>query len=134
MTKYFNEDYVHEIINIHPLEQEIQRIRERSMFSKIINCNQCGHRGCVELSAYSTSPALSIFKYTGHNPDSGELYFQCPMCKSTLSVDPIKMINTNTLDGITRSVNIPVTADKKDKSLLSLWTVLSVGFFSVWWL
>lgn len=129
MPKYFNEDYVHEITNSPSLDQEIQRIREQSMFSRNINCRQCGHRGNVEIGAPSANPTANIFKYTGHNPDSGDLYFRCPLCKSTLSVDPMKMISTDTVDGVPGSVNVQITANKNKKSLYRLWTVLSVVIF-----
>lgn len=129
MPKYFREDYVYEIIDSPPLYQEIQRIREQSMFSRNINCRQCGHRGSVEIGAISANSTVSIFKYTGHNPDSGDLYFRCPLCKSTLSVEPMNMISSDTVDGLPGAYNVPITADKKEKSLLPLWTVLSVGFF-----
>jgi hypothetical protein len=129
MPKYFSEDYVHEIIDSPSLYQEVQKIREQSMFSRKINCRQCGHSGSVQIGDPSASPTVSIFKYTGHNPDNGDLYFQCPLCKATLSVDPMNMISTDTVDGVPNSINAPITADIKEKSLLPLWTVLSVGLF-----
>jgi len=129
MPKYFREDYVHEIIDSSPLYQEIQRIRGQGIFSRNIHCRQCGHRESVEIGAPSGKPRGSIFKYMRHNPDSGELYFRCSSCKSILSVDPMNMISTDTVDGVPNSSNVPITADIKEKSLLPLWTVLSVGFF-----
>lgn len=129
MPKYFHEDYVHEIIDSPSLYQEVQRIREQSMFSRNINCSQCGHRGSVEIGAPSASPTVKIFKYTGHDPDSGDLYFRCPLCKSTLSVDPMNMISADTVDGLPCSVNIPITTDKKETSFLPWWSLVSVVIF-----
>jgi hypothetical protein len=129
MPKYFSEDYLHEIIDSPSLYQAIQQIREQSMFSRNINCGQCGHHGIVEIGAPSANPTVTIFKYTGHDPDSGNLYFRCPLCKSTLSIDPMNMISTDTVDGVPNSVNVPIAADVKETSRRPLWIVLSVGFF-----
>ena len=129
MTRYFNEDYIHEIIGSLPLDQEMQRIREQMGFPRTIRCTQCGHHGSIEFGLPSTSPALSILKYTRHDPNSRDLYFRCPLCNATLLVGPEKVINTKTKGYNPRSFNVPVMNEKKEISLLPLWTFLSVGFF-----
>jgi hypothetical protein len=129
MTRYFNEDYIYEIIDSPSLYQEIQRIREAMGFSRTFHCTQCSYRASIEIGAPSASPALSILKYTKHDPDSRDLYFRCPLCNATLSVGPVKVLNTKTKGYNPRSFNVSVMNVKKEISLLPLWTALSVVFF-----
>lgn len=63
------------------------------MMTKTIVCQHCGIKGEIELPGMNgDTPSSPIFRHLGHNPFSGHLHYQCPVCEIVLLVDPLTVI------------------------------------------
>lgn len=69
------------------------------MFSREIICAACHHKGTVEIGTSYATPVSTIFKYIGHDPHGGDLYFRCPSCGAQLAADPMKLLNAKSTLG-----------------------------------
>lgn len=58
------------------------------------SCVNCGTTGELEIAGSNTYREVDkIFRCTGHNPFSGHLHYQCPVCNMVLLVDPILLLD-----------------------------------------
>lgn len=59
------------------------------MYTREIVCMNCGKAGKIEVPGFDEETfASSLFRYLGHNPLSGHMHYQCPICKIVLLVEP----------------------------------------------
>ena len=82
-----------------------------------MRCQRCGIEGEIEVQGLNSdkSPAL-IFRHIGHNPLSGHLHYQCPVCEIVMLVDPMTILDGLRLD----HSNIAARECRKDqRELLS---------------
>jgi|GEM_PF-620989 len=62
---------------------------------KCINCNYIGileNQGILFDDKTGDMPKSRCFKYKGHNPFSGNLYYQCSQCETTVLVNPMDVL------------------------------------------
>ena len=62
---------------------------------KCVNCNYIGileNQGIVFDDKTGDRPHSRCFKYKGHNPFSGNLYYECARCETTILVDPMDVL------------------------------------------
>jgi hypothetical protein len=63
------------------------------MMTRTIICQRCGTEGEIKGQGQkSDTPPAHIFRYRGHNPYSGDLHYQCPVCEIVLLVDPMSVL------------------------------------------
>ncbi len=59
-----------------------------------IHCLKCGIEGEIEVQGLnSDKPSALIFRHMGHNPFSGHLHYQCPVCEIVILVDPMTVLD-----------------------------------------
>jgi hypothetical protein len=54
-----------------------------------ITCIYCGVEGILNVHGLDDDGSLKIFKRVGRNHVSGQLHYQCPVCRIVLLVDPV---------------------------------------------
>lgn len=63
------------------------------MMTRTIVCQRCGIEGEIEVPGLNgDTPSSPIFTHVGHNPYSGHLHYQCPVCEIVLLVDPMAVL------------------------------------------
>lgn len=63
------------------------------MPTRDITCSNCEMVGEIEVHGFNnTIPSSNIFRHRGHNPLSGNMYYQCPACGIVLLVDPMAIL------------------------------------------
>lgn len=71
------------------------------MTAKEINCVYCGLKGDVDVYDQDMNDLQAkVFKHQGHNPFTGQLYYKCPSCQTTLQVNPMDVLKGEVLKGI----------------------------------
>jgi hypothetical protein len=60
-----------------------------------ITCIHCGAVGILNMHGLGNDESLKIFKRVGRNHVSGQLHYQCPVCKIVLLVDPVLIRDNN---------------------------------------
>jgi hypothetical protein len=89
------------------------------MTSRDIQCAYCGLKG--EIGEGYREPddhPMTIFKYLGHNPLSGHLHYQCPLCSMILFVPPMDVLAGKSLTGV------PTTAENRESIAKTLSNLL----------
>ncbi len=64
------------------------------MPAKGIVCAYCGT--CGEIDVWGVNMGLSssaMFQYVGHNPFSGHMHFQCPVCGIVSLISPLAVLD-----------------------------------------
>lgn len=65
------------------------------MIVRNISCTHCGQRGIMEYPDMSDNMSIpAVFRHLGHNPWSGNIYYQCPSCRTILLVDPSDVLGS----------------------------------------
>jgi hypothetical protein len=87
------------------------------IMTRTLICHRCGIEGDIAvLGINSDNPSICIFRHVGHNPFSGHLHYQCPVCGIILSVDSMTVLEfliselskVDTIDaGVTKTVRLP---------------------------
>lgn len=79
------------------------------MPTRDIACMNCGQVGMLDVHYVNdVVPKDRLFKHFGHDPYSGDLYYQCPACEIMLLVDPTAALGVKSLKGFPRwRVDLP---------------------------
>jgi len=88
------------------------------MPTRNIICLNCRHAGKLDVHNVNEAiPKDHLFKHLGHNPYSGDLHYQCPVCKIVLLVDPIAVLGTISLNGFPGRRTVPPARQCKNRSI-----------------
>jgi len=64
------------------------------MATREIRCAHCGILGKIEIWGLNEGiPLPSLFRYLGHEPLSGHMHFQCPVCRKVCVASPLSVLN-----------------------------------------
>jgi len=70
------------------------------MPTRNITCLNCHNVGMLDVHHVNdVVPQGHLFRHLGHNPYSGDLHYQCPVCRIVLLVDPIAALGEMPLNG-----------------------------------
>lgn len=93
------------------------------MTSKEINCAYCSLKGYIDESDQDLNDLQrKVFKHQGHDPFTGQLYYGCPYCLTTLQVDPMDVLKGEVLKGI------PVRERQRDPYYQTIYCHFSQKF------
>jgi hypothetical protein len=97
-----------------------------TMTAREINCAYCGLTGDID----GHDPGLNsfqakIFKHQGHNPFTGQLFYQCPSCLTMLQVSPMDVLKSEVLRGI------PVQEEQRDFDLCATYSRLKEKLYTL---
>jgi len=87
------------------------------MPAKEIVCAYCGTCGEIDVWGMNTGLSSSVmFQYLGHNPFSGHMHFQCPVCEIVSLVSPLSILGSGM---ITADTHPAVGKTARGESFLS---------------
>jgi len=90
------------------------------MMAKEIHCAHCGMMGDIDgYDQGMNGPQAKIFKHQGHDPFTGQIHYQCPVCLTTLQVNPMNLLRGEALHGI------PVREEQDNYSLQAIHSLFS---------
>ncbi|MDQ5985765.1 MAG: hypothetical protein CSYNP_01482 [Syntrophus sp. SKADARSKE-3] len=96
------------------------------MIAKEINCSYCGLTGNIDGHDLGVNIVQAkIFKHQGHNPFTGQLFYRCPSCLTTLQVNPMDVLKSEVLKGI------PVQDEQRDLDLCATYSRLKEKLHSL---
>ncbi|HPX55465.1 MAG TPA: hypothetical protein PK425_02900 [Syntrophales bacterium] len=88
------------------------------MPAKGIVCAYCGT--CGEIDVWGVNMGLSssaMFQYVGHNPFSGHMHFQCPVCGIVSLISPLAVLDGSGM--ITADIHPSMGKTAQGKSFLN---------------
>jgi hypothetical protein len=88
---------------------------------KCINCNFVGtleKQGIAFDGKTGDIPISRSFKHKGHNPFSGNLYYQCSRCETIILVDPVDV-----LGAVGAEILTDVREKRREKSFFQLFNL-----------